>query len=395
MRQMQASSCAAAPALDAPSLSASRRAIRVLFFVLGMAMGVWGAQVPAVKVHYGLDEQTLSLALLAGAGGAVLCLLTAGALVARFGARRCVQAAGTLMLASVAAVLQVRSLGALFALMLLLGAGSALFDVAINAEGSALEQRARRKLMSGLHAMFSLGGMAGALLCFLLHRGSVAPQFQLAGSAAAMAIALWASAAGLGSQRTDSEEAPAPIAWPRGILLWMGVLTALCMVAEGSMYDWSALFIRQELATDAATGALGFAAFSAAMAIGRLFGDRVRERFTPVALMRGSGVLATAGMALALTTAAPAVALLGFMLVGLGLANVVPVMFAAAAQVPGVSPAHGVAAVSSVGYLGFMVGPPLIGALARWSSLTAALWAVALFAVLMGVAARAVLGRSG
>ena len=126
-----------------------------------------------------------------------------------------------------------------------------------------------------------------------------------------------------------------------------------------------ALFIRQELATDAATGALWLRGLQRGDGDRRLFGDRVRERFTPVALMRGSGVLATAGMALALTTAAPAVALLGFMLVGLGLANVVPVMFAAAAQVPGVSPAHGVVAVSSVGYLGFMVGPLLIGALAR------------------------------
>ena len=313
--------------------------------------------------------------------------------MAHFGARGCVRVAGLVMLLAVASVLQAQQLGLLFALMLLLGAGSALFDVAINAEGNALEMASPRKVMSGLHAMFSLGGMAGALLCAGLHRAGVAPDVQLAATALAMAAALGASVGALGSQRTDSEESPAPVAWPRGILLWMGVLTALCMVAEGSMYDWSALFVRQELGTDADTGALGFAAFSAAMAIGRLFGDRIRERFSPVALMRGSGVLATAGMALALTTAAPAVALLGFMLVGLGLANVVPVMFAAAARVPGIAPAHGVAAVSSVGYLGFMVGPPLIGALARWSSLTTALWAVALFAVLMGAAARAVLER--
>lgn len=391
---MQASTTLAAESAHPYPRTRWHRAIRILFFVLGMAMGVWGAQVPVVKQHYGLDEQMLSLALLAAAGGAVLCLLTAGALVARFGARRCVQGAGLVMLLAVASVLQAQQLGLLFALMLLLGAGSALFDVAINAEGNALEMASPRKVMSGLHAMFSLGGMAGALLCAGLHRAGVAPDAQLAAAALAMAAALGASVGALSSQRTDSEESPAPVAWPRGILLWMGVLTALCMVAEGSMYDWSALFVRQELGTDTATGALGFAAFSAAMAIGRLFGDRIRERFSPVALMRGSGLLATAGMALALTTAAPALALLGFMLVGLGLANVVPVMFAAAARVPGIAPAHGVAAVSSVGYLGFMVGPPLIGALARWSSLTAALWSVALFAVLMGAAARAVLDRA-
>jgi predicted MFS family arabinose efflux permease len=357
-------------------------------------MGVWGAQVPAVKTHYGLDEQSLSLALLAAAVGAVLCLLTAGALVARFGARRCVQAAGLLMCAALAAVLQTRQMGALLATMLLLGAGSALFDVAINSEGNALEMQAGRKVMSGLHAMFSLGGMAGALLCAgLLSLGTV-PSAQMLGSAIVLALVLVAAASWFTDHRSDSEDSPAPIAWPRGLLLWLGLLTTLCMVAEGSMYDWSALFVHQELKTDAATGALAFAAFSAAMATGRLFGDRVRERLAPVQLLRGSGVLAASGMTLALTVGAPWAALLGFMLVGLGLANVVPVMFAAAAQVPGVAAAHGVAAVSSVGYLGFMIGPPLIGALARWSSLSAALWTVALFAVLMAAAARAVLGRT-
>ena len=394
MTHMQASQTLSPAAGTGPSCTGWHRAIRVLFFVLGMAMGVWGAQVPAVKAHFGLDEQSLSLALLAAAGGAVLCLLTAGALVARFGARRCVQAAGLLMCAALGAVLQTQQIGVLFALMLLLGAGSALFDVAINSEGNGLEKRSSRKVMSGLHAMFSLGGMAGALLCAGLLRAGVASALQLVGSALVLAAVLWTASPWLTSQRSDSDESPAPIAWPRGVLLWMGVLTALCMVAEGSMYDWSALFVHQELHTDAATGALGFAAFSAAMAIGRLFGDRVRERLSPVALMRGSGMLASAGMALALAVGAPWAALLGFVLVGLGLANVVPVMFAAAAQVPGLAPAHGVAAVSSVGYLGFMIGPPLIGALARASSLSTALWVVALFAVLLGAAARAVLRRA-
>ena len=123
------------------------------------------------------------------------------------------------------------------------------------------------------------------------------------------------------------------------------------------------------------------------MAAGRLVGDRVRERLATLVLLRASGALAAAGMALALSVGAPWAALLGFMLVGLGLANVVPVLFSAAAQVPGVSAAAGVAAVSSIGYMGFMVGPPMIGALASASSLGTALWAVALFAVLVALAA--------
>lgn len=385
---------ATTPPPDAALGRAWHRAIRAQFLVLGMSLGIWGAQVPAVKAHYGLDEQSLSSALLAAAAGAVLCLLGAGVLVARFGVRRCIQAAGLLMCLALAAVLQSERYGVLLALMLLVGAASALFDVAVNADGNALEARCGRKVMSGLHAMFSLGGMGGALLCALLHRAGVPAGLQLAGGALALIPLLLAAAMRMSAQRSDSAEAPAPLAWPRGTLLWLGLLTALCMVAEGAMYDWSALFVRQELAGDAATGAVAFAAFSAAMAAGRLVGDRVREAVAPVALLRGSGLLAALGMAIVLRAGTPELALAGFVAVGLGLANVVPVLFAAAAQVPGVAAAHGVAAVSSVGYLGFMVGPPLIGTLARWSSLSLALWAVALFALVLAAAARAALGQA-
>lgn len=370
-----------------------QRAIRVEFFVLGAAMGLWGAQVPAVKAHYGLDESALAVALLAAAVGAVLCLFSAGALVARFGARRCARTAAGAMCGALALVLASQAYGALLALMLVLGAASALLDVSINAEGNALETHAGRKVMSGLHAMFSLGGMSGALGSSALHVVAVADAVQMTGGALVLApLALWA-ARRLTDERSDSDESPAPIAWPRGLLLGIGTITALCMVAEGAMYDWSALYVQQELRTDAATGALGFAVFSAAMALGRLFGDRVRERFTPVALLRGSGALAALGMAIALLGATPWIALPGFALVGLGLANVVPVLFASAAQVVGVSAASGVAAASSVGYMGFMIGPPVIGAIARWTSLSGALWTVAAFAAVMGLAARPVLGR--
>ncbi len=394
MRGMPASPLDSALPLASPAatLRGWHLAIRTQFLVLGLAMGAWGAQVPSVKSHYALDERALSIALLCAAAGAVLCLFTAGMLVARFGARHCIQVAGLVMLASLLAVLQFQTYAVLLVLMLLYGAGSALVDVAINSEGNTLETRGERKVMSGLHAMFSLGGMAGALLSSGLHRVAVPAALQLAGIALALVPALlWAGARASG-RHPNADDVHASIAWPRGALMWIGLLTALCMVAEGAMYDWSALFVRQELRTDEATGALGFAAFSAAMAAGRLVGDRVRERVATLMLLRGSGLLAAAGMALALSVGAPWAALLGFMFVGLGLANVVPVLYAAAAQVPGVSAAAGVAAVSSIGYMGFMVGPPMIGALASVTSLGTALWVVALFAVLTALAAPLVPG---
>ncbi|MES1163403.1 MAG: MFS transporter, partial [Rhizobacter sp.] len=294
-----------------------------------------------------------------------------------------------------ALVLQFQNYAVLLVLMLLLGAGSALFDVAMNSDGNTLETQSRRKVMSGLHGMFSLGGMTGALVCAGMHRLAVPVGVQLVAVALVLApVMLWA-ALRVTSHRLQADAVPPAFARPRGLLLWMGVLTTLGMVAEGAMYDWSALFVRQELHTDEATGALAFAAFSAAMAGGRFVGDWVRGHFAPVALLRRSGALAALGMALALTAGAPWAALLGFMLVGLGLSNVVPVVFAAAGQVPGIPAAQGVAAVSAVGYMGFMIGPPLIGVLAKATTLSAALWTVALFAVLMALAARSVLGRRG
>ncbi|HEV7914782.1 MAG TPA: MFS transporter, partial [Albitalea sp.] len=179
-----------------------------------------------------------------------------------------------------------------------------------------------------------------------------------------------------------------PLSLPRGPLALIGALAAMGLVAEGAMYDWSVLFMKQELRSDSATAALAYASFSAAMAAGRFGGDAVRARLSSVALLRLSGGLAAIGMALALLVPQPSVALVGFALVGLGLSNVVPVLFSAAAQVPGVSAAHGIAAVSSVGYFGMMAGPPIIGMIAEASSLTVGLATVVAFALVFALSAR-------
>ncbi|PTT85491.1 hypothetical protein DBR42_14350 [Pelomonas sp. HMWF004] len=184
-----------------------------------------------------------------------------------------------------------------------------------------------------------------------------------------------------------------PLSIPRGPLLLLGVLAAMGLIAEGAMYDWSVLFMKQERDSSASTAALAYASFSGAMAVGRFGGDWVRSRLSPTLLMRLSGVLAAAGMALALAVPSPAVALLGFACVGLGLSNVVPVLFSAASQAPGVAPAHGIAAVSGVGYLGMMAGPPLIGLVAEHTSLAAGLVVVVVFALFMAASAQRALPR--
>jgi predicted MFS family arabinose efflux permease len=363
-------------------------ALRAQFFVLGVMFATWGVHVPTVKGHYGLGEQALAIAMLASGVGALMALAQAGRVVGRWGPRSVSAAMGVLCCASVACLLAWPAYAALLAVMLVFGISGSLLDVAINTEATEIERLAGRPLMSGFHGMFSLGGMAGASLGSAAPALGLSPQGHLLlASGLGAVIALLASRAMLPVPEKEAEEKH-PLSLPHGPLLLLGVLASMGLIAEGAMYDWSVLFMKQERASGASTAALAYASFSAAMAAGRFGGDWVRARLAPRRLMRASGVLAAAGMGLALALPSPEIALAGFALVGLGLSNVVPVLFSAASQVPGVSPAHGIAAVSGVGYLGMMAGPPLIGLIAEHSSLSAGLVVVVVFAVFMALTAK-------
>lgn len=370
------------------AIARASAALRTQFFVLGVMFATWGVHVPTVKAHYGLGEQSLALAMLAGGVGALMALAQAGRVVGRFGPATVAAVMGVLCCASVASLLAFPVYGALLVVMLGFGITGSLMDVAINVEASEIERQSGRPLMSGFHGMFSLGGMMGAGL------GSLAPTLGLSAQGHLfVATGLGAIAALVASRLMlpvppGASQEKHPLSIPRGPLLLLGVLASMGLIAEGAMYDWSVLFMKEERGSAASTAALAYASFSGAMAAGRFGGDWVRARISGTRLMRASGVLAAAGMALALSLPSAPVALLGFALVGLGLSNVVPVLFSAAAQVPGVSPAHGIASVSGVGYLGMMAGPPLIGLIAERSSLTAGLLVVVAFAVFMALSAR-------
>lgn len=370
------------------AIARASAALRTQFFVLGVMFATWGVHVPTVKAHYGLGEQSLALAMLAGGVGALMALAQAGRVVGRFGPATVAAAMGVLCCASVASLLAFPVYGALLVVMLGFGITGSLMDVAINVEASEIERQSGRPLMSGFHGMFSLGGMMGAGL------GSLAPTLGLSAQGHLFVATGLGAIAALVASRLMLPVPPGalqekhPLSIPRGPLLLLGVLASMGLIAEGAMYDWSVLFMKEERGSAASTAALAYASFSGAMAAGRFGGDWVRARISGTRLMRASGVLAAAGMALALSLPSAPVALLGFALVGLGLSNVVPVLFSAAAQVPGVSSAHGIASVSGVGYLGMMAGPPLIGLIAERSSLTAGLLVVVAFAVFMALSAR-------
>ncbi|NUZ06589.1 MFS transporter [Piscinibacter koreensis] len=381
--------------VDEPSrgLRAATWALRAQFFVTGGLFATWGVHVPNVKAHYGLGEHALALAMMASGVGSVVALLYAGRVLARHPPRRVVPLLGIVCTLAIGSLLLPGRYAWLLVLMLAYGVAGALFDVAVNDEASTIEQRAGRPLMSGFHAMFSLGGMAGAGAWSVLASAGVSPVEHLAGAAVFLAgVAMGASTFMLRQQRHGASAGSASLSLPRGPLLLLGLLAAMGLIGEGALYDWSVLYVRQELAAPSATASLAYASFSGAMAAGRFGGDWVRARMTPAALVRASGALAAIGMGLALALPHPWAAIASFGLVGLGFSNVVPVLFSAAARVPGVAPAHGIAAVSSVGYFGMMVGPPVIGFIAQASSLTTGLLVVVAFAGIVAGFARRALG---
>jgi len=404
---------------DPAVLRRSRAATRVQFLVLGVLIGAWGAHIPSIKAHHGLSEGSLSAVLLAAAVGAVSSLFTAGRVMAALGARRTAAGAAVLgggLLGSVLAF-QGQPLTLLLLQVVALGACMCLFDVALNTEGTTLERLGGRPVMSQLHGMFSVGGMLGAGAVAALLGLGIAPAVQLWALGGGVGLVAMVAARGMLPEQGPEqgqpqgceprqEQAqgkgqpgvlqPAPLAdfaWPRGPLLVIGLLILAGMTAEGAMYDWCVLYLQQELGQPQSQAALGYAVFSASMAASRFGGDALRARFDEALLLRWGATLAAVAMAVVLLSAHPVVAWLGFAVVGAGLALVAPILFSAATRVPGVSPAAAIASVTSVGYSGFMLGPPLIGALATASSLTWALGVVVLACGLLAWGASQVPGR--
>ena len=375
--------------MDSTPPPASLWASRTQFFCSGFIFATWGVHIPTVKAHYGVDEAQLGLAMLAAGAGALMGLTRASRWIDRHGARRTGGLCGAVYALLLAGLIAMPNYTALLGLLCLFGIVTSVFDVAINTEAAQLELLSGRPLMSGMHGMFSLGGMAGALSGGAALAAGLPAQSHLLTVAGAMALVIGLAARFMlpAPARSDAP-ADAGFRLPRGVLAVLGGLAALGLIAEGAIYDWSVLYLHQELGSPQPQAALAYGSFSGAMAAARFGGDALRARFAPALLLRGSALLAAAAMLLVLCTPTPWVALIGFAGVGVGFANVVPILFAASARVPGVAPAQGIAAVSAAAYLGFMAGPPVIGFLARVSSLTLALGVVVVFAMALAASAR-------
>lgn len=371
----------------------------VLFFLVGMAYASWGVHVPTVRDKFHLDAAWLSAALFALTGGSIATMTVSGKWIARVGTRRACLVSGLAMAGCAALILIVPYYWLLLVVLAAFGGAMAALDVAMNAEASAVESALGRPIMSSLHGMFSIGGVAGAAAGGLLLSSGMTPASHLALAALVSALMLCAACPSVLPHVPHDEHPHASdsrVSHWRSPALWaLGAVALIALVAEGAMYDWAAVYMRDVVGATPALASAGYAAFSGAMAAGRFGGDAVRARFGAAQLVLVSASIACAGMIGALVLPFTGTALIGFAMMGLGLANMMPVLFAAAMRVKGVHAAEGIAHVAGVAYVGMLLGPVMIGGVAQLTSLPIGLSVVALCAALVAVIGPNVLKRLG
>lgn len=360
------------------------------FLLHGLIVGTWISRIPAIKESLRLGDGALGTALLGVAAGSLTAIPVTGWLVARFGSRP-VTAWST---AGFAMSLVMPALAwdglSLFASLVVFGAMAGCNDVAMNAHAVAVERSLGTLTMSRFHAMFSIGGMIGSAAGGAVATAYAGVRVHFAG-AAALFLLIGSATAPLMMRTAPDRQALAAHAMLRHIPRALLVLSAIgfCIfLAEGAMADWTAVYLRQELGAAPGMAAAGYAVFSASMAVFRLLGDAITERVGAAWTIRGGGLLAAAGLAWALLVESPLWAMPGFALAGAGFSSIIPLVFAAGGRIPSIGEGPGVATVSGVGYLGFVVGPPAIGWVSEWTNLRGGLLVVvglsALAAALVG-----------
>jgi MFS family permease len=348
-----------------------------VFAVCGAAFATWAARVPAVQHRLGLTPGQLAIALFGLAAGAVLALGGSGALITRAGSRAGTAAGAAVLCAGLALVPAAGSLPLLVAALFVLGAGNSLLDVSMNAHAARVERAYGRPVFAGFHAFWNIGGLAGSGIAAAAaaRHVPVTAEFPVTG-AVLLAVALAAVRAGF-LRGADEGQGGLGLAWPGRVLLPLGVIAFCGFIAEGTVNDWGAIYLSGTAAAAPAVASLGYFAFSIAMIAVRLVADRLVTRIGAAWLTRLAAATAVAGFALVIGVPDPAAVIAGLAVVGLGVAAIVPLAWSAAARRQPQAPGRAIAGVATLGYLGFLLGPVLIGGLAGLAGLRLALIAAA------------------
>ncbi|MBU9824711.1 MFS transporter [Rahnella perminowiae] len=358
---------------------ARRIATRAIFFVTGMAMGLWAALVPYAQLRTHSEAGDLGLLLLCLGAGSLLSMLGSGRIIGRFGCRAVIVAAVVLYCLMLPVLAVFSDIWLLALSLFIFGMGIGLADVAVNVQGTLVEQAADKPLMSGFHCLWSVGGIAGAGGGALLLSAGITPLGSTFFAVALVVIVTAWSFRGMLPFAAHEEEGAEgkPKARPNFRLVLMAVMAMICFMAEGAVLDWGGVFLTRERGLALEHAGWGFAVFAVAMSLMRLTGDVIVSALGRKRILVAGGILGIAGYLMVVLLPGWILPLCGFALVGIGAANIVPVLITLAGQEKVMPVNMSVAMVATLGYLGVLGGPALIGFIAHLSSLYVAFSAVA------------------
>ncbi|MDC0712028.1 MFS transporter [Stigmatella sp. ncwal1] len=346
-----------------------RQGVGSLFFLQGLCFATWASRIPSIQQKLSLSEADLGFALLALPAGLMVSLPLAGWLVARAGSARVVVGALFFYGLVLTGLGQARSLAQLAAGLFVFGFAGNMVNIAVNTQGVGVEVLYQRSIMASFHGMWSLAGFAAAAVGTVVMGAGVVPAQHFL----VVMLGVWAVTA-FCSRFTLKEEARAAgggriFAVPDKSLLALGIIAFCCMMCEGAMFDWSGVYFQQVVRAEPAWVGTGYATFMASMATGRFIADWLTLKLGLTRVFQLSGGLIAMGLLLAVGIPQLPTALIGFLLVGFGVSSVVPLVYGAAGRSRTMPAGVALAAVSTIGFMGFLIGPPVIGLLASISSL--------------------------
>lgn len=361
--------------VDSP---ARRIATRAIFFATGMAMGLWAALVPYAQMRTGAEAGDLGLLLLCLGGGSLIAMLGSGRIIGRLGCRKVIVTAVVLYCLMLPLLATLNDTRLLAMSLLIFGMGIGLADVAMNVQGTLVEQAANTPLMSGFHCLWSVGGIAGAGGgALLLGYGMQTEEASLyaAGLIAAITVGIYSSLLPGGTEGSPQEGGKARFNFR---LIMMALMAMICFMAEGAILDWSGIFMTHDRGMAIEHAGWGFAAFAIAMSLMRLTGDNVVKMLGRKRVLICGGFLGMVGYLMVVLLPGWELSLFGFVLVGIGAANIVPVLMTLAGQETIMPVNRSVAMVATLGYFGVLGGPALIGWIAHLTNLFVAFSLVAM-----------------
>ena len=363
----------------------NRVAVKIAFFINGFVFANWVSRLPRIQELYDADDGTIGLVLLASSIGAVGAMPFTGWVIIKNGSRRITLISTILYSALVPLIPLAGNILVLVVLFFFIGIVTGMLDVAMNAQAILVEQKYNRSIMTSFHALFSIGMMVGA------GSASVFTDFKvdlfyhlLIITAIALLAAAWMRGKLIHDKPDPMHRDEGPLfRLPNRALINIGIITFCCMIGEGSVSDWSVNYMENIANASISLAPIGLSAFATAMTLGRLFGDSMRTKLGDRNMIVLGGLIAITGLSSALIFPLPYVSISGFFLVGLGLSSIVPIAYSIAGNEKNLPAGVGLAMVTTVGYTGFLIGPPLIGFVADWQNLRFSLSLIALLLIIM------------